>query len=953
MFSKNNLSASFSLAFITIFALPCNGQKTTASLITQAPAAITTSTAATSAPLRVNYDLVGETDDTTSKTLEDVAALSPDQSRELRLLGAAISDSFRESDADKRVFYRGLVSGDETDDTQGDKFVSTAEAYPGTSGRQPVGPLTGRVVFCSAGHGWTNDNTSTSLWYTQRPETNGLVEDFGNLDQMNLYADICFRAGATIVPLRPIGFQHIERVIDNVSGHAAFHGEWADSQSTSSFGFAGATVPYRYARASADDTAVARFRPVIPETDIYPVYTWVRAGADRVVQTYRIVYGGSVHEVDVDHRQVANGWVYLGSYMFKQGTSGYVEVTNQVRDAKLAAEGRVVVADAIRFGNGMGDVNRGGGISGFPREEEASRYWIERSLSPEIAPIYEGIIDRNDQSNNVGAAPRFAAHMNNENSGSFFDRIYMSFHTNASGGRGVVGLYNSHAALRPDKQIELAKLTANELNAEMTQSGLRLKKLWHVGNRLTAAHINFGEIRRDFLNNEMSATILEVAFHDDMEDAILLRQLSVRNAVAESAYRATVRYFGEVGGANLDVYSPPLTPRFMAARQGSTTGTIKLEWSPAAQDPLSSPTDVISYRVFQSTDGVVFDNGRDVGGLTSFVLSDIPSATPRYFRITAISLGGESRPSAVLGTSLSGLNRALVIQGVAMVADDAALTQTAAASLGAPLRDGGQFVRLVPRIMNNGEQVRAIGSGLGRLRLGFDSVDISRINSTDSFSTYTALCFMTGRNAVAEELATTAMLQRLNDYVTSGGHLMFSGACLAQCDDTSTDALSRWSEFSESVLQTSYAAQTTLTELIKSGDRDLTTVTLTLGDRSLQYFEPRPTEVLLAAEAGRPVLAYQGFAGAAAVGTLKDRLLRTVVLGFPLEELDDRNEQGVLAAQILMAMGLKAETIPKKNVVVEDKGKLKGKDAATSSSAGSKTAESAETTSDTTMRETR
>ena len=31
----------------------------------------------------------------------------------------------------------------------------------------------------------------------------------------------------------------------------------------------------------------------------------------------------------------------------------------------------------IRFGNGMGDIDRGGGVSGLPREDEAGLYWVK------------------------------------------------------------------------------------------------------------------------------------------------------------------------------------------------------------------------------------------------------------------------------------------------------------------------------------------------------------------------------------------------------------------------------------------------------------------------------------------------------------------------------------------------------------------------------------------------
>ena len=79
---------------------------------------------------------------------------------------------------------------------------------------QIAGALSGRIVFTSAGHGWTYDH-SADIWYTQRGENNEIVEDYGNLDQMNLFVAYCFNAGATVVPFRPVGFQTNEVVLDN------------------------------------------------------------------------------------------------------------------------------------------------------------------------------------------------------------------------------------------------------------------------------------------------------------------------------------------------------------------------------------------------------------------------------------------------------------------------------------------------------------------------------------------------------------------------------------------------------------------------------------------------------------------------------------------------------------------------------------------------------------------
>ena len=82
---------------------------------------------------------------------------------------------------------------------------------------------------------------------------------------------------------------------------------------------------------------------------------------------------------------VGNGWVYLGTYYFNAGSNsvnGAVIISNLQPTPTV---GSIVIADAIRFGNGMGDiVPKATGSetptkSSYPREDEASKYWIQRS----------------------------------------------------------------------------------------------------------------------------------------------------------------------------------------------------------------------------------------------------------------------------------------------------------------------------------------------------------------------------------------------------------------------------------------------------------------------------------------------------------------------------------------------------------------------------------------------
>ena len=120
-------------------------------------------------------------------------------------------------------------------------------------GVQPDGGIEGKIVYLNGGHGNKAANTANGAWSWQRPRLLGMIEDLGNQDQMSFLAGYLFRAGATVVPMRPIGYQPNEVVLDNVDVGVTFSGGWSDSSSTIYFGDAGET-PYRDATTSATET---------------------------------------------------------------------------------------------------------------------------------------------------------------------------------------------------------------------------------------------------------------------------------------------------------------------------------------------------------------------------------------------------------------------------------------------------------------------------------------------------------------------------------------------------------------------------------------------------------------------------------------------------------------------------------------------------------------------------
>jgi hypothetical protein len=105
---------------------------------------------------------------------------------------------------------------------------------------QPTGALSGKIVYTVGAHGITANYPGNGTWQTQRGDNNDLVEDFGNQDQMTFYVNYLFNAGATVVPLRPVGHQPNEVVVDNAQ--ATFTGGWSNGTSAPYFGKSGDAV---------------------------------------------------------------------------------------------------------------------------------------------------------------------------------------------------------------------------------------------------------------------------------------------------------------------------------------------------------------------------------------------------------------------------------------------------------------------------------------------------------------------------------------------------------------------------------------------------------------------------------------------------------------------------------------------------------------------------------------
>jgi len=635
------------------------------------------------------------------------------------------------------------------------------------SATQPNGALSGRIVFMTGGHGWTH---STS-WGLQRPNgLNEMNEDYGNLDQLNMFATYCFNAGAVVVPFRPIGYQTNEVVLDNVSGSVGFAGTWSNSSATSYYFGSAGQVPYRFASLASTETATATYTPNIPKTGFYPVYTWVRHGSDRGDQLYRIKHTGGEAQVRIPHYMVGNGWIYLGEYYFNAGSSassGAVVISN----LRSTPAGAVIIADAIRFGNGMGSIDRGTGVSTYPREEENCRYWVQAGLGYLMpTSLYDaGSTDYNDS---ITTPPLMAAEMNREAAGNPFKRIYINFHSNASSGtaRGVSALINTTPT---PNQARLATVCSSQVNSELLSLSVPpLELAW--GSRGTTLTGGYGEISNNSLNSEMDATIIEVAFHDNGSDARLMRDSKVRSAVARASLHGVIKFMNEFDSLPVNFFpEPPVNPRAIGGVSG-----IMISWgTPVAQANSGTPT---NYVVYLSTNGYGFGNPVTAGNVTSITLTNLAADAEYYFRVSAANAGGESLPSEVVGCRRSSNPAAAKIM-VVNAFDRFDRTTNLRQALGvrawkAPGPTGANE-RVLPRQVNSFDYVVQHGSAISAYGMAFDSCQNEAVASGQvSLANYSAAVWAAGTESTADESFSATEQSRVASYLNGGGHLFVSGS---------------------------------------------------------------------------------------------------------------------------------------------------------------------------------
>jgi hypothetical protein len=758
-------------------------------------------------------------------------------------------------------------------------------------GSQPRGGLSGKIVYTHGGHGITADNLKDGAWSFQRGPGNDMIEDLGNVDQMTFLVDYLFRAGATVVPLRPVGHQPQEIVLDNTDDGVTFEGKWSTPQDAPVyFGKAG-SVPYRVAATSKTDTARARFMPNIPEAGFYPVYAWTSAGSDRATdQLYRVKHAGGVDEVRVNHRRVGNGLVYLGTYYFEAGKKGYVAISNK-SDSKKS----VVVADMIRFGNGMGDISRGkAGVSKWGREDESGLYWVmwhaNRARGVAESDYRATNIDRQAA---ISFSPRYAAYMNREADGRLQDRVFVSFHSNAGGkgnARGTLGLLNGNndPKTATPHQLLLARSLAQEVNDDLVSMNGTLEHDWFDrGNKVTLDRedIEFGEINNLYIHDEFDATIIEVAFHDNKEDADLMRTAQVRDAIARATYKGLIKYFRAVDDNKTPATAlPPAATDVHAISQKS--GSVTVSWLPPKSDPHTgdAPT---AYKVYASTNGYGFDGGTMVSGgdKRSATLSGLDSGVPYYFKVAAVNEGGESEASEVIAVVPSGGEKEiLIVNGFDRQGHTLNPKQT---------YHGKKVERVWPRWSNSRDYVIQAASAIQAAKPEAHIASTSNeavISGGVKLTDYKTVVWMLGEESTIDFTFDSIEQEKAQEFIEENGNLFVSGSEIAW----DLDGRGNGQKFFHEALGGKFVKDSAGTYDVRGTDEGIFKGMKFSFDNGKLFYDVDSPDVITAQKGAKLALEYGNGAGSAGLEIAGgDGVGKVVMLAFPFETITeevDRNE---------------------------------------------------------------
>ncbi len=580
---------------------------------------------------------------------------------------------------------------------RGKTFTNRSERPLVTRLSSPVRPtqgLAGRHIAMWQSHGRYFDQEQ-NRWRWQRSRLWETCEDLYTQSYVVPYlVPMLERAGANVLLPRERDVQTEEVIADNDPGvdtgssYAEFTGDrrWFDAGA----GFAHnrevyveCENPFTEGTARGVQTITegresrAQWSADLPESGEYAVYVSYKT-VDRSTEDalYTVRHLGGESRFAVNQTMGGGTWIYLGTFRFTAGEQKAL-VTLSNRSSK---KNRIVTADAVKIGGGMGNIARTPAEqfrtqdteyvcepSGYPRFCEGSRYWLQWAGFPET--VYrqkEGLDDYKEdymsRAHWVNALMGGSERLPDEEGLHIPVDMALAFHSDAGVRRndetiGTLGIFFTQENKGRFEGGANRYLSRDLTDLVMTQIVGDIRATYEPEWRRR------GLWNRSYYEARVPAAptmLLELLSHQNFADMRYGSDPRFKFLVSRAIYKAILRHVSYQYGRPYVVQ--PLPVEGFSATFTERDDEVRLQWH-GVEDPLepsATPTGYVLYTRIGEGD---FDNGVPVSG-TSTVVRQQPEVIYSY-RITATNAGGESFPSETLAAAYvpEPKGRVLVVNG--------------------------------------------------------------------------------------------------------------------------------------------------------------------------------------------------------------------------------------------------------------------------------------------------
>lgn len=502
-------------------------------------------------------------------------------------------------------------------------------------------------------------------WEWQRARMFGTVEDlFTQSFVLPYLTPMLENAGATILIPRERDTQIHEIIIDNDrstpgSEYKELDGEkaWSDGEKAG-FGHIQATYTNGenpFTQGTYRQTVTQRkgkeslieWIPEIPESGNYAVYASYQSFPNSTEQAlYTIHHAGGETTIAVNQTMGGGTWIYLGNFKFTAHEQAHerIVLTNQSNKS-----GKIITADAIKIGGGMGNIARSplespypieAETSGYPRFTEAARYWLQWAGMPDS--IYSKSAFHNDYQDDIYARPRWVNYLK-EQAHIPIDMAF-AFHSDAGTTPddsiiGTLGIYMSKSndgIYTNRKSREIARDLTDMIQTQILSD---VRKVYNPQwSRRGMWNQSYIEARIP----DVPTMLLELLSHQNFADMRYGLDPRFRFLICRAIYKGMLRYICFQNKQEPIVQ--PLPPDRLYTELVETN-KVRIGWK-AVQDTLEESASPTAYILYSRKDSGGFDNGTLVKG--EEIILPIETGIIHSYKVAAVNKGGISFPSEIV-----------------------------------------------------------------------------------------------------------------------------------------------------------------------------------------------------------------------------------------------------------------------------------------------------------------